>query len=85
MVATKEEIYKATEDRNNYWGIMGGYVNTDGAWSVTSNPDEFKRFLEKEYGFTVTECLGTPHSTAIAQTSDGLEIAWNGFCRKIRI
>lgn len=61
---------------------LGGFVNTDGKWCMTRTPEQFKAFLEKEFGFEVVECKETAVSTAVAVTSDGYEIAWNGYCVK---
>lgn len=58
------------------------FVNTDGEWCSTRTPEEFKRFLEKE-GFEVVDCFSRPGTTAIAITTDGYRIAWNGHCRKL--
>lgn len=82
-MATKEQIIEAANRFSKTWGIKGGYVNTDGAWCSTRNPEQFKKFLEETYGFTVIRCTSTDHCTALAVTACGLEIAWNGYCRKI--
>lgn len=63
---------------------LGGFVNTDGKWCMTRNPEQFKAFLEKEFGFEIVECKATSGSTAIAVTADGYVIAWNGYCAKKR-
>lgn len=62
---------------------IGGFVNTDGVWCITRSPKEFKEMLEHFFGFTVISCVKTEHSTAIATTECGLQIAWNGYCRRI--
>ena len=57
-----------------------GFVDTDGDWCMTRNSEEFKTFLEKNFGFKIISCKPTETSTAIAQTVDGYIIAWNGYC-----
>lgn len=79
-MTTKEKIYEAA-NRKNYYGVSGGYVNTDGAWSLIRTPEQFKKFLEDEFGFDIIRCNQWKGSTAVALTSSGLEISWNGFCR----
>lgn len=74
-MTTKQSIIAAS-NRCSY----GGYVNTDGAWCQTRNAEEFKAFLVKELGFSVTDCRETAASTAVAITTDGYRIAWNGHC-----
>ena len=81
-MTTKDQIIAAANRVNKTYGIKGDYVDTDGAWCRTSNPAEFKQFLEETYGFVITKCAATDHCTALAVTDCGLEIAWNGFCRK---
>lgn len=76
-MTTKQKIIEAATRRE-----YGGFVNTDGEWCMTRSPKEFKAFLEKEFGFEVVECKEMAGSTAIAVTSDGYEIAWNGHCVK---
>lgn len=61
----------------------GAFVNTDGEWCATRTPAEFAEFLEREYGFDVVECHATGNSTAIAVTACGMQIVWNGFCRRV--
>lgn len=61
----------------------GGFVDTDGAWCMTSSPEQFKTFLENTFGFEVLECKSTNYSTAVAFTADGLQIAWNGYCKQL--
>lgn len=75
-MTTKEQIIETA------YKFQGGFVDTDGAWSLCRNPKEFKGFLEREYGFIVTECAGTGYSSAIAYTEDGLLIAYNGYVRR---
>lgn len=58
----------------------GGFVDTDGNWCMTRNSAEFRAFLEKEFAFKIIICKPTETSTAIAQTSEGLIISWNGYC-----
>lgn len=79
-MTTKQKIIEAATRRE-----YGGFVNTDGEWCMTRNPEEFKAFLEDEFGFEVVECKEAPGSTAIATTSDGYEIAWNGHCAKRKV
>ena len=81
-MTTKEQIIEAA-NRKSIFGGIGGYVNIDGEWCSTRTPAQFKKFLEETYGFTIISCKETNYSTAIAQTACGLEIAWNGHCRKI--
>lgn len=76
-MTTKQKIIEAATRRE-----CGGFVNTDGEWCMTRSPKEFKEFLEKEFGFEVVECKEMAGSTAVAVTSDGYEIAWNGYCVK---
>lgn len=76
-MTTKEKIINAASKEH------GGFVNTDGAWSTTRTPAQFKAFLENTFGFEVTECKSANNSTAVAITADGLTIAWNGYCKKI--
>lgn len=76
-MTTKEKIINAASKEH------GGFVNTDGAWSMTRTPAQFKAFLENTFGFEVTECKSANNSTAVAITADGLTIAWNGYCKKI--
>ena len=78
-MTTKQKIIEAATRRE-----YGGFVNTDGEWCMTRNPEEFKAFLEDEFGFEVVECKEAPGSTAIAVTADGYVIAWNGYCGKRR-
>lgn len=81
-MTTREKIISAAERITPGWG-NGGFVNTDGDWCSCITPKQFKKFLEKEFGFTVVKCYSTEHSTAIAETSDGYEISYNGHCKKI--
>lgn len=76
-MTTKEKIIEAVSKAH------GGFVDTDGAWCMTRTAAQFKEMLEKEFGFKVTACAPATGSTAVATTSDGLKIAWNGYCRKI--
>lgn len=78
-MTTKQKIIEAATRRE-----YGGFVNTDGKWCMIRNPEEFKAFLEDEFGFEVVECKEAPGSTAIAVTADGYVIAWNGYCGKNR-
>lgn len=78
MTTRQKIIEAATRDQ------FGHFVNTDGKWCMTRNPEEFKAFLEDEFGFEVVECKEAPGSTAIAVTADGYVIAWNGYCGKKR-
>lgn len=78
-MTTKQKIIEAATRRE-----YGGFVNTDGEWCMTRSPKEFKEFLEKEFGFEVVECKEMAGSTAVATTSDGYVIAWNGHCGKNR-
>lgn len=75
-MTTKEKIINAASKEH------GGFVNTDGAWCMIRTPEQFKVFLENTFGFEVIECNSANNSTAVAITADGLEIAWNGYCRK---
>ena len=77
MVTKKSVISAASESP------YGGFVNTDGEWCMTRTPDQFKRFLEERLGFIVTKCQSTNSSTAIATTVEGIQIFWNGFCKKL--
>ena len=76
-MTTKEKIINTASKEH------GGFVNTDGAWCMTRTPAQFKAFLENAFGFEVTECKTEKNSTAVAITADGLQIAWNGYCKKI--
>lgn len=76
-MTTKEKIINTASETH------GGFVNTDGEWSMTSTPEQFKAFLEKSFGFVVTKCKSSNTSTAVAFTADGLQIAWNGYCKKM--
>ena len=76
MTTRQKIIEAATRDQ------FGHFVNTDGEWCMTRSPKEFKAFLEKEFGFEVVECKEMAGSTAVATTSDGYVIAWNGHCSK---
>ena len=78
VFTTKERIIEAA-NRTDF----GGFVNTDGDWCMTRNPEQFKEMLKFYFGFEVIECKATAHSTAIATTKCGLQIAWNGHCRTI--
>lgn len=82
-MTTKEKIIEAANRKSIYSDHTGDFVNTDGEWCMTRTPEQFKAFLEEAFGFEVIECKPTNNSTAIATTADGLQIAWNGFCRKI--
>lgn len=81
-MTTKEKIIEAANRKSPYSGCTGGFVNTDGEWCMTRTPEQFREFLERVFGFMVTECKATCGSTAIATTACGLQIAWNGFCCK---
>ena len=76
-MTTKQKIIEAATRRE-----YGGFVNTDGEWCMTRSPKEFKEFLEKKFDFEVVECKEMAGSTAVATTSDGYVIAWNGYCSK---
>ena len=82
-MTTKEQITEAANHKSIYSDHPGSFVYTDGEWCMTRNPAEFKAFLERRFGFSVIECKSTKYSTAVATTACGLEIAWNGFCRKL--
>lgn len=82
-MTTREKIIAAAKYTLPEWGCNGSFVNTDGKWNSCRTPREFKNFLEKEFGFTVVKCYSTEYSTAIAETSDGYEISYNGHCKKI--
>lgn len=73
-MTTKQKIIEAAN--------RGDFVNTDGNWCMTRTPEEFKTFLEKEFGFEVVECKSIAGCTAIAVTADGYVIGWNGYCVK---
>lgn len=73
---TNKEMVIATANER-----YGGFVNTDGEWSMASNPTAFKKMLEG-LGFTVVECKETSNSTAVATTADGYRITWNGYCTR---
>lgn len=60
-MTTKQRIIEAATRREH-----GGFVNTDGKWCMTRSPEEFKVFLEKEFGFEVVECKAMAGSTAVA-------------------
>ena len=75
-MTTKEMVIATANERN------GGFVNTDGDWSMASNEDAFRKMLEK-LGFTVIECKETYNSTAVAITEDGYRIAYNGYCKRV--
>lgn len=75
IYTNKDKIIKAANRTTE-----GGFVNTDGAWCMTRNPEEFKSMLEYFFGFNVIECIKTKYSTAVATTECGLKIAWNGHC-----
>lgn len=81
VYTTKEKIIERANE--NYCGTYGGFVNTDGAWCITRTPEQFKEMLEYFFGFEVIDCKSKPGCTAIATTKCGLEIAWNGYCRKL--
>lgn len=70
----REEVIKTAAN--------GGFVNTDGAWCMASNPAKFRAYLE-HIGFEVVECKETRNSTAIAITADGIRICYNGYCSNI--
>lgn len=76
-MTTKEKIISTTSKEH------GGFVNTDGAWCMTRTPAQFAAYLERMYGFEIIDCKSDKGSTAIAITSDGLMIAWNGYCKRI--
>ena len=75
-MTTREDIIRAAEME------YGGFVNTDGEWCMTRNAEEFKRFLEETFGFEVIVCKEIGGCTAYARTACGLNIAWNGYCRR---
>lgn len=77
---TKEDIIAVANKKSQYSNVHGGFVNTDGEWSMARTPEQFKSFLEKTFGFEVIECKATDYSMAIATTACGLCIAWDGFC-----
>lgn len=73
-MTTKEKIIAAASKQ------YGGFVDTAGAWCMASTPEQFRAFLENQFGFEIIECKATKYSTAVAITADGLSIAWNGHC-----
>lgn len=79
---TKEKIIQAAEAVSLLYGRIGSFVCTDGEWSSCSNPAKFKEYLER-MGFEVVKCYATSFSSAIAETADGYQIAYNGHCRLI--
>lgn len=82
-MTTRERIVEAANRKPAYGDAPGGFVNTDGDWCATRTPEEFKAFLENNFGFEVTDCRSTAGSAAVATTACGLRIAWNGYCRKL--
>ena len=79
---TKEKIIQTAEAVSPMFGRGGGFVNTDGEWCSCTTPAKFKAYLER-LGFEVVKCYATDFSTAIAETADGYQLAYNGHCRKI--
>lgn len=74
VFTTKKEIIETANQPH------GGFVNTGGEWEATKTPKQFKEMLEKNFKFKVVKCYETKHSTAIAITEEGIEVAWNGYC-----
>lgn len=79
---TKDKIIKAAEAVSPMFGRRGSFVNTDGEWCSCKTPAMFKAYLEG-LGFEVVKCYATNFSSAIAETADGYQIAYNGHCRLI--
>lgn len=79
---TREKIIQTAEIVSPMFGHVGGFVNTDGEWCSCTTPAKFKAYLER-LGFKVVKCYATRFSSAIAETADGYELAYNGYCRLI--
>lgn len=79
-MTTKQNIMDAAVRKTFVPGFTGDFVNTDGKWCLCRTPEEFKTFLESEFGFKVVRCYETETATAIAETEDGYKIAYNGYC-----
>lgn len=76
---TREKIIEVANRVSPMFGSVGGFVNTDGEWCTCTTPEKFKAYLER-LGFKVVKCYATAYSTAIAETSDGYKLAYNGNC-----
>lgn len=78
-MTTREKVIEAANYISPIFGRIGAFVNTDGKWCESNNPEKFKAYLES-IGFEVTNCFSTSFSSAIAETSDGYRISYNGNC-----
>lgn len=75
----REEIRRAVYEASDQ--EHGGFVNTDGEWCACTTPESFGAFI-RSLGFSLESCVSEPGVTAIARTTGGIMICWNGYCKR---